>query len=72
MELNDWIDSVGGTHEAAEKLGENHRTVYAWYRLEKAPRLSSVANIIAVSGQVLDCNDIYMPFIRDRFDGAAK
>lgn len=61
MELNAWVDSVGGVEGAAEILKEKPRTVYSWYRMEKAPRLLSAMNIVAKTKGAVDYNGIYGP-----------
>ena len=65
MELNAWIDSMGkgrpGVHVAAGRLGENPRTVYAWYLRERAPCFTSARNIVKVSGGCVDYNGIFGP-----------
>lgn len=67
MELNKWIDEVGGYPEAAALLGENPRTVYSWYRMERVPSFLAAVNIIRVSGRKVDFNGIYYPVVRKRF-----
>lgn len=69
MELNTWIDSVGGVDMAAELLKENRRTVYSWYRKEKAPRLSSSLNIVSKTHGEVDYNGIYGPLAAARVAG---
>ncbi|EMJ7098631.1 hypothetical protein ACGRSR_17960 [Vibrio owensii] len=66
MELHAWIDSVGGVDEAARLLKEKPRTVYSWYRQEKAPRLVSAINIVAKTRGLVDYNGIYTPLARSR------
>jgi hypothetical protein len=67
MELCSWIDSVDGCDNAASLLGEKPRTVYSWYRKEKAPRLKSAIKIIAVTKGAVDFNGIYIPLAREQF-----
>ncbi|MNM21438.1 hypothetical protein D3C76_1633360 [compost metagenome] len=67
MELNEWIDSVGGHAKAAELLGEKPRTVYSWYRLERAPSFLAAVRIYTSSGRKVDFNGIYMPLLRKLF-----
>ncbi|BBT82703.1 hypothetical protein H4G63_004502 [Salmonella enterica] len=69
MDLNTWIDSVGGIEKAAELLKEKPRTVYSWYRKEKAPRLSSSLNIVSKSRGEVDYNGIYGPLASARVAG---
>ena len=66
MELNEWMDSVGGYELAAELIGEKPRTAYSWYRMDRAPSFASAVAIIQASGWKVDFNGIYMPFIRKR------
>lgn len=46
----------------AKALGESPRTVYAWYRLERAPCFRSALNIVLSSRRLVDFNGIYGPF----------
>lgn len=68
MELKAWIDSKAkgkaGVREVAGLLGENPRTVYAWYRGERSPCFASARNIVQASGGVVDYNGIFEPFAR--------
>lgn len=75
MELREWINREAGKREGerlgaagirpvAEKLGENPRTVYAWYRLERAPSFPAALNIVITSGREVDYNGIFGPFGR--------
>lgn len=65
MNLNDWIESKGpgkvGCGAVASLLGEKQRTVYAWYRKERAPCLRSACNIVRVSSGEVDYNGIFTP-----------
>lgn len=73
MELKPWIDRTAGRkagermgltrlQPVAKLLGESPRTVYAWYRLERAPCLRSAINIVIASRREVDFNGIYGPF----------
>lgn len=68
MEFNAWIDSKAkgkaGVRQVAGLLGENPRTVYAWYRGERFPGFTSARNIVRVSGGAVDYNGIYAPLAR--------
>lgn len=75
MELNPWIDQVAGKREGdrlglvgvkpvAALLGEKPRTVYAWYRLERAPCFRAALNIVIASRGAVDYNGIFGPFGR--------
>lgn len=75
MELNRWIESVGGTGQAgrlsleaarvvSSLLGEKTRTVQSWYRHERLPCFSSAANILLKSKGAVDWNGIYAPYAR--------
>lgn len=61
MKLNRWIDSKGGVDAAAGFLKEKPRTVYSWYRMEKAPRLAAALNIVVRTRGLVDFNGIYGP-----------
>lgn len=65
MELNAWIDRMGkgkpGVRRAALLLGENPRTVYAWYRGERFPGFMAARNIVRVSRGRVDYNGIFRP-----------
>ena len=80
MELNRWIESVGGTDQAgrlsleaaravASLLDEKTRTVQSWYRHERLPRFSSAANILLKSEGAVDWNGIYEPYARKTVGG---
>ncbi|MCE1119076.1 hypothetical protein [Pseudomonas sp. NMI795_08] len=73
MDLNAWIEKVAGSpsghrfgrrvvEAAACLLGENPRTVYAWYRRERVPSFKAALRIVAASGRSVDFNGIYAPF----------
>lgn len=73
MELNKWIENIGGVEPAgklspagiqavASLLGEKPRTVLSWYRQERIPSFKSGANIIIKSRKAVDWNGIYSPF----------
>lgn len=75
MELNPWIDRIAGRREGsrlglvavqpvADLLGEKPRTVYAWYRLERAPSFRAALNIVIASRGLVDYNGIFGPFGR--------
>lgn len=68
MEFNAWIDRMGkgrpGVRQAALLLGENPRTVYAWYRGERYPGFQSARNIVRVSCGRVDYNGIFRPLAR--------
>jgi len=68
VELYAWIDNVGGIDAAAQLLQEKPRTVYSWYRQEKAPRLVSAINIVAKTQGLVDYNGIYGPMARNYCD----
>ena len=74
MELNAWIDRMGkgrpGVRQAALLLGENPRTVYAWYRGERYPGFLSARNIVRVSRGRVDYNGIFWPLDRALEQGA--
>lgn len=61
MELKDWITEVGGVEAAAALLEENERTVYSWFRLERAPSLKAACKIVRTSKWKVDFNGIYQP-----------
>lgn len=50
-----------GVRKAAQLLGENPRTVYAWYRGERHPGFLAARNIVHVSRGRVDYNGIYRP-----------
>lgn len=73
MELNKWIESIGGAESAgklspagmsivANLLGEKPRTVLSWYRQERIPSFTSAVNIVLKSGAAVDWSGIYAPF----------
>lgn len=67
MELNPWIFSLSESDPldvAAERLGENRRTVYSWTRFDRSPSFRAAMNIVEVSNGVVDFNGIYYPFMR--------
>ncbi|MNN87047.1 hypothetical protein D3C81_2045470 [compost metagenome] len=53
-----------GVRQAALLLGENPRTVYAWYRGERYPGFLSARNIVRVSRGRVDYNGIFRPLAR--------
>lgn len=82
MELNRWIESVGGAGQAgklsrvaactvAGLLGEKTRTVQSWYRHERLPCFSAAANILLKSKGAVDWNGIYGPYARKLFSDPA-
>lgn len=82
MELNHWIETVGGARQpgklsveairaAAILLGEKPRTVQSWYRHERHPSFTSAANILLKSKGVVDWNGIYAPFARKLLAGGS-
>ena len=81
MELNHWIENVGGAGRAgkisveairvaASLLNEKPRTVQSWYRHERHPSFTSAANILLKSKGAVDFNGIYAPFARKLLPGA--
>lgn len=60
-----------GVRMAAGLLGENPRTVYAWYLGERAPCFTAARNIVQVSGGRVDYNGIFEPMARAVAQGAA-
>jgi hypothetical protein len=75
VELRQWIEreagkrdgerlGVHGVKPVADKLGENPRTVYAWYRMERAPSYPAALNIVIVSRAEVDFNGIFGPYSR--------
>jgi hypothetical protein len=73
VELNQWIESVGGVSvpgklslgaitAVATLLEEEPRTVSSWYRKERRPSFNAGMNILSKSGGVVDWNGIYAPF----------
>lgn len=83
MELNQWIETIGDAEPpgrvslarlrlVASLLGENPRTVAAWYRKERMPRLTSCMNIILLSEGAVDWNGIFAPFARKLLKEGAK
>lgn len=75
MELNAWIEAKAGTQPGqraslkaigavARLLRENPRTVYAWYRRERAPSFPSAVNIVIASRGEVDYNGIFGPLAR--------
>lgn len=61
MKFNDWVDVVGGVENAAKVLEEKPRTVLAWYKGEKAPRIGKAFNIVIKTKDQVDFNGIYRP-----------
>ena len=73
MQLNPWIEQQAGKKEGerlgllriapvAKLLGEKPRTVYAWYRLERAPSFRSALNIVIAARGAVDYNGIFEAF----------
>ena len=73
MELNQWIETVGGVEPpgrlslaglraVASLLGEKPRTVSSWYRQERIPSFTAGVNIMLKSKGAVDWNGIYAPF----------
>lgn len=58
MDLHIWLDSVG-VDVAAELLQEKPRTVYSWFRREKAPRIQSANKIVALTFGLVDFGGVY-------------
>lgn len=82
MELNRWIETVGGTGQAgrlsleaartvASLLNEKTRTVQSWYRHERLPCFTSAANILLKSKGAVDWNGIYAPYAKKLLSGTA-
>jgi hypothetical protein len=61
LKFNDWVDVVGGIENAAKVLEEKPRTVLAWYRGEKAPRILAGENIVTKTKGQVDFNGLYGP-----------
>lgn len=59
MQLNEWIDQVGGVDEAAAQLNESPRMVYSWYIFARAPRLMTAYSIVTHTEGAVDFNGIY-------------
>lgn len=83
MELNPWIESVGGVEpprkaslstirSVAELLGEKPRTVYAWYRRDRIPSFGAALNITIKSKGAVDWNGIFIPFARSAIEVGGK
>lgn len=83
MELNQWIESVGGVTAAgklslaaiaavATLLEEEPRTVSSWYRKERRPSFTSGLNILSKSGGAVDWNGIYAPFALELMKARVK
>lgn len=68
MKFTQWVDEKGGIDCAAEFLKEKPRTVYSWYRLEKAPRLASALNIVMRTRGRVDFNGIYGPLAQSKLE----
>lgn len=68
MKLKKWVDEQGGIEAAAAFLKEKPRTVYSWYRLEKAPRLASALNIVIRTHGRVDFNGIYGPLAQRKLE----
>lgn len=60
-----------GVRQAALLLGENPRTVYAWYRGERYPGFQSARNIVRVSDGSVDYNGIFRPLALALEQGAS-
>lgn len=76
MELNQWIESVGGLPAAgrlslaaagavASLLDEKPRTVQSWYRKERKPSFEACVKILDKSSGRVDWNGIYAPYALD-------
>lgn len=83
MELNSWIENVGGAAPAgrvgrarirlvAGLLGEKPRTVSSWYRKERIPGFAAAMNIMVKTRGLVDWNGIYAPFARKLIDGGEE
>lgn len=83
MELNQWIESVGGVTAAgklslaainsvASLLGEKPRTVMSWYRKERRPSFESGVKILIKSEGCVDWNGIYAPFALELLKSRVK
>lgn len=68
MKFTKWVDNQGGIEAAADFLKEKPRTVYSWYRLEKAPRLASALNIVMRTRGRVDFNGIYGPLAQNKIE----
>ncbi|MET4696988.1 hypothetical protein V5J34_004954 [Endozoicomonas sp. NE35] len=68
MELNDWIDELGGVRRAASVLGVKWRTVDSWYYMQRSPSRFAAINIVIKSRGKVDFNGIYKPFLRKEAD----
>lgn len=66
MELNAWIDQVGGAVAAAVLLNEKPRTVISWYRFERAPSVLAAGRIVRLTAGAVDYNGIYAPWVAER------
>ncbi|NKF30437.1 hypothetical protein HER21_28625 [Pseudomonas sp. BGM005] len=76
MELNQWIESVGGLEATgrlslaalgvvASLLDEKPRTVLSWYRKERKPSFEAGVKILSKSQGRVDWNGIYHPYVAD-------
>jgi hypothetical protein len=83
VELNQWIDSIGGVTSAgklslaalaavASLLEEEPRTVSSWYRKERRPSFAAGMNILSKSGGAVDWNGIYAPFALELMKNRVK
>lgn len=83
MELNQWLELIGGSTAAgklslaaraavATLLEEEPRTVSAWYRKERRPSFNSAENIVSKSNGAVDWNGIYAPFAIERMKSRVK
>lgn len=69
MDFRDWVNAQVGASQAArisraaEILGVPDRTVSAWYYLQKAPHPKTAGVIILRTGNTVDYNGIYGPYV---------
>lgn len=83
MELNQWIESIGGVTAAgrlslaaigsvASLLDEKPRTVLSWYRKERKPSFDAGVKILSKSDGCVDWNGIYAPFALELMKARVK
>jgi hypothetical protein len=83
VELNKWIESIGGVTAAgrpslvaiaavATLLDEEPRTVSSWYRKERRPSFAAGVNILSKSEGAVDWNGIYAPFALELMKSRVK
>lgn len=65
MNLADYIEQVGAV-TIAEATDTTKSNVYAWKRLEGAPKLDRAVILIAFSHNVLSFESIYVPYLREK------